>query len=434
MSCNATFAADMIECPHCQVGLSLVRKCPKCERIQSAQHISCIYCADSFLAQDGEGVLARGPIARRREAASRRATILGFGALAVVVAAGVGLYFLRRPPDPSKVTAGQSYTLRPTSLRARPAPDAPPIKDLEPSEVVNITGAAVDAVGHRWFRVKGQDVSGFVSVQDVSPPKATDPERGFELFRHYLLGLEDPDVLGDAKAAVDYYRSVFPGNPHTDEMRFLLAEKTRELAQYSRQRRALLARAREQYEEISKGEGEYAERARQALAQLPRQAPLRGPEPPASASGTLGFTLEGETSGSGYSIRELGHHVTLSSGTPVIVRLAGPVRVSPGEIFQGEVDPEIRINKEVAVPRGSVARMSIGGPAGITSGMLSPLAIRFNALVIGNQIYSLSASAVRVRPPRSAGLIEGSDAASPRLPAGTEIEFRLSAPLVVAKN
>jgi hypothetical protein len=48
-SCDSTFPQDSAKCPVCDCPLSIVRRCPSCRRILSAQHSHCIYCSTSFL-------------------------------------------------------------------------------------------------------------------------------------------------------------------------------------------------------------------------------------------------------------------------------------------------------------------------------------------------------------------------------------------------
>src|SRR6266513_6008596 len=45
MSCNHEFPGGSEErCPECSVTLTVVHRCPKCERLQSLEHLSCFYC------------------------------------------------------------------------------------------------------------------------------------------------------------------------------------------------------------------------------------------------------------------------------------------------------------------------------------------------------------------------------------------------------
>lgn len=425
MSCNATFPPEATECPNCLVGLSLVRKCPSCERIQSAQHLTCIYCANSFMQVEGLGVVAAGPLKQRRRDAEKRLRIMAAGAVAFVVVAGIVYFLVRRgfqkPPDPIAL----SYVLQSTSMRSGPSPDAPPIKDLEQAEIVQIIDYTHDSMGNRWFRIISKDLSGYVRTREVAPPKGLTPEKGFEALRHSLLGLDDPVLLGEATKAVENYRDTFPASPHIDEVRWLLAERTRDLAE--RGDRRLLAKAREQYEQLAQSGGEFAERARQALDQFPAPAPRAGPSR-ASSSAPLQFSIVGGSVASSAApppgtphdpVRKL----TILTRTPLAVRLTAPAELVPGASFEGEIAEDIRVKSEVAIPKGSRAHLTVTeGHASSGSSRAAPApSLRMTALVIGNQTYGVSALAVRDRLPAT-------------LAAGTRLEFRLGTPLVVTQR
>jgi hypothetical protein len=400
------------------VGLSLVRKCPSCERVQSAQHLTCIYCANSFMQEEGLGVLAAAPLTRRQRAEERFRKV-AVGAAALLVLAGAVYFLVRRGVQTPSEPIARSYVLEATSMRSAPSPDAPPIKDLKPPEVVQITDFAVDSTGNRWFRILSKNLSGYVRTREVAPAKALNPERGFEALRHSLLALDDPSLLGEAAKAVDNYRETFPASPHRDEARWLLAERTRDLGE--RTDRRLLSQARGRYEELAESGGEYAERAREALAQIPGAASSssRRQIPPRS----LQFSVVGGADSSphaGPAVEERlpVRRVTVLSQTPLIVRLTAPFELQPGAEAEGEIAEDIRVKDDVAIPRGSRARLAAwsGHP---DSG--SPLTLRLTALVIADQTYEVSALAVRDRLPAA-------------LVAGTRIEFRLGTPLVIRER
>jgi hypothetical protein len=125
--------------------------------------------------------------------------------------------------------------------------------------------------------------------------------------------------------------------------------------------------------------------------------------------------------------------VTILSRTAFFVRLTQPVRLAPGVAFQGEIEHDIRVNNEIAVPKGSVSHLTIVGGAARASdrSLPSPLSLRLTAVVIDNQTYGVAAAAVRIEPPNRSGLSPQDDRLPPQLPAGTRVEFRLNAPLVV---
>jgi len=231
--------------------------------------------------------------------------------------------------------------------------------------------------------------------------------------------------VGEAKQAVEFYRSTYPNSSRGEDLRWLLAEGMRKLAEGSEHRPALLASAREQYHQIAQSGGEYADRARQTLEQLPTDSPVGAAHHSAKPSSALGFSVVG---GSVTSSRPTSNPsdapirmVTVLSRTPLYVRLNTPVQLSKGTTFEAEFSRDIWVNREVAIPRGSPARIAVSEDGGAPS-------LRIVAAVISGETYQVSASASR---------IESTDKRASRgsfptsLPAGTNIEFQLDAPLVV---
>src|SRR5205823_11792315 len=51
------------------------------------------------------------------------------------------------------------------------------------------------------------------------------------------------------------------------------------------------------------------------------------------------------------------HTITVVSQTPLFVRVTQPVEISPDARFQAEIEQDIRVNDQVAVPKGSVCRL-----------------------------------------------------------------------------
>lgn len=436
MSCSSTFPTNFTECPNCEVALSIVRKCPTCGRVQAAQHVTCIYCADSFIREDGLGPLQSEPKTHRRGLELQQLRLIVGIVVAVVIATGVALYLTRDSWRGSPPVIGKTYALAATPLRSEAATDAPAIKELEPSEVVDITDYEIDTMGHRWFHVASDEVNGFVQVQDVAPPKSGYAEKGYEILRHSLIGLEDSDVLPAATEAVDLYRNRFPSSSHVDELRWLLAERTRHFAEQTSNSKALRARARRQYEAIAQGGGEYAGRAREALAQLSSDV---GSSPPSVEGRTgrepfkLDFSLLG---GSATSARAAPggadapvRSVTVVRRTPLVVRLTQPAQLAPGTILQGEFTDDIRVSREIAIPRGSAAT----GMVSQSATPVGPESLRLTGATVNGEIYRVFAGGVRVDVPGGdTPSVSGKLPAS--LPAGTRVEFRLQSDLVITQR
>lgn len=438
MSCNATFPLDITVCPKCGVGLSVVRKCPSCERIQSAQHVVCIYCADSFMLESGLG-LSGETFEKPLHEYALRPIIALLGVLVILSATiSIFLYLRRKGVFEPAPPAGQSYVLVDTSLRQKASLDSPPVKDLKSSEILDIADYTVDAAGNRWFQASSEGITGYVLIEDVAPPKTAHPEKGYALLRHSLLGLENPALVPEATQAVEYYRRRFPSSPHRDELIWLLAERARSLARDASERESLLGRARELYGKLAEGNSEYAESARLALAQLPtgrqggqtQPSPERSPMRLSIIGGEPGPSQPAEPGSLGQPIRSL----TVVSRTPLVVLLRNAVEVSPGTVFRGEIDRDIRVNNQTAVPQGSVVHLAIreAGTAGADT-VVSPAFVRMSDVVIAGRTFRVSAEALRFELPVSSGRVSVPGDSGPQLPAGTRIIFRLREPLVLPR-
>ena len=384
--------------------------------------------------ESGLGRVADGPQERPRGLAPGVYLLIACG---VAVAATIGFFLHRevkvylRPP----AVMGQSYALKDASVRRDPALESPVIMELPPSEIVDITGFETDERGHRWFRIRNQGISGFVLTQETAPPKASDPENGYALLRHSLLGVDDPGILGDAVKAVEYFRAKFPSSPHRDELDWLLAEKMRTLAAESSRPRDLLDSARGIYENLAAGKSEFAGSARQVLEQYPTAAKGNRPQPSPSERDSFKLSIVGGGSISSQPpssgpVRKL----TVVSRTPLIVHLGDAVEVSSGTSFQGEISRDILVHGEVAVPRGSVARLEFAGIGTSPSHVrVSPAFVQLSDVVIANRTYGVSAVAIRIDPPPGTG-IPSAPGEVPRLPAGTHITFQLTEPLMVSQR
>lgn len=139
-SCDATLPPETVRCPACDCALSIVRRCPGCRRILSAQHTHCIYCSVSFLRR-GYAALKSLPIIRRRRPQAPRAPYSGVVVeatmlVALAVFSGFFAYnfFWRyakvqrssRAPAPPMVTVSKSGVSARSSRRARSSRPIPP--------------------------------------------------------------------------------------------------------------------------------------------------------------------------------------------------------------------------------------------------------------------------------------------------------------------
>jgi hypothetical protein len=431
MSCNSTFPPHFAECTNCQVALSVVRKCPACGKVQSAHHVTCIYCADSFLREEGLMPAGPGPLARRTERAEQRLRRIAFLALATLVLVGGALVLKRLLSEEVFEAVGETYALESVSMRGKAATDAPLVKDLKPSDVVTITGYTHDLVGNRWFHVRSGEINGYLRAQEVAPPKSNDPEKGFEILRHSLMALENPQVLTQARQAVDLYHATFPASTHFDELRWLLAERSRELSEGSRSPE-MIGSARKIYEELAKGQSEFSDRAKEALDELGAPAaatkktqPRVRPETEWNAGGGTATGTVGPPVNLSAPIRR----VTVVSRLPLFVRLTRAAKISSGAILQGEFARDVRVSQEIAVPRGSSAVVMVG-QEGAGKKVEN---LRLTGATIRGESYMVSGYSRGMEVP-GAGKFAASRDLPSSLPAGTTIEFRLLSDLVVTQR
>jgi len=268
----------------------------------------------------------------------------------------------------------------------------------------------------------------------VAPPKGKDAEGGFVLLRHSLLATDDPEVIKQAPAAVDYYGKAFPQSLHRDEIEWLLADRTQAVAEREGRPKELLLRAKEMYVKIAAGNGEYAARARQALDQLPSPGPARSSSSASAAArashaqapleiSVVGGSLTAARSKSAGAaqIRSL----TVISRTPMTVDVVQAADLASDATLQGRIDSDITVNGQTAVPRGSACRLKVVKlpKPGAAAAWVT---LRLTAIVVDGQTYGVSALDVRVH-----SLGRNSSA---QLPAGTQLQFRLSAPLIVTRS
>ncbi|MCI0410066.1 MAG: hypothetical protein L0191_16175, partial [Acidobacteria bacterium] len=312
------------------------------------------------------------------------------------------------------------------------AADAPPVKDVNQSDIIGIVGTTHDVMGNRWFRVVSGGIRGFVAAQDVAPPRSTEPEKGYEILRHSLMSLDNPEVLPDATQAVDLYRTSFPASAHHEELRWLLAERTRDFSKGNRSPE-LIGAARGIYEEIAGGKGEFADRARTALEELPTAVAPVERKRPSLARSNSGFNLVGgsKTGSLGSYTKPNGpvRRVTVVSKTPLVVRLTQPAQISDGAILYGEFARDVRVSQEVAVPQGSSAVIMVGQEG---SGK-KVASLNLTSATVRGEPYRISGYPLGMEIPGTGKLGPSRNIPS-SLPAGTSIEFRLRSDLVITQR
>lgn len=286
--CGAEYEVGKETCPDCNVSLSVVRRCPGCHRIVSAQHAKCVHCHTLFLSelptQYVPSPAAYGS-ARASSLAEQRFRAVVVSAITFAVVFLLGFVFIRqmnRPAVSVRVIAN-SHVLHSADLRRASSLSSSVIDKAAPGTIVNITGYRSGDQERRWLVVEWNNAPAYVLMYDLAPPKAIDAEEGANVLKFYLLGMEANSV-DDAVSSVDYYKQIFPGDVHGEELRWILAERIRSLAQHGVIEESKLRRqAHQQYEALVASSGGYVEKARDILAKLPmpsaseavRRAPLR---------------------------------------------------------------------------------------------------------------------------------------------------------------
>jgi len=162
--------------------------------------------------------------------------------------------------------------------------------------------------------------------------------------------------------------------------------------------------------------------------QIPRTP--AAPEQEASGSAALGLSVVGGTLSS--SSRASGARrasvdtVTILEQTILPVRLKETVRLTAGTVIEAEVAQDIRVNRQIAIPRGSLCYLRVEAEGAATPTRIPPSVVLYlDSLVVGERTYPVSANGMRVVASSPSSIVE------PQLEAGMLISFRLNSPLVI---
>jgi predicted RNA-binding Zn-ribbon protein involved in translation (DUF1610 family) len=245
MSCDHEVPESEQLCPNCGVEPTVVHRCLYCKRLQSIDHLRCYYCSTPMAVLPPEAPIR--PQAPKPETAFRRSLRVAARIVTPQLAVAVLVVLIltssfSKSKSRSRFSLvdnspmGQSYALTDAPLLQDASPQAAVVARLRPREVVDVFACEFDAAGNNWFGVvsRSDKHEGYVLAKDVAAPRAADPERGAKALRHSLLALGNPAALPAAEAAVEYYRDVFPSSAYVDELRWLLTERKRRLAEHPR--------------------------------------------------------------------------------------------------------------------------------------------------------------------------------------------------------
>ncbi len=397
MICSTEYPADTKECPKCKVPLSLVRRCHSCSRVVSAKHRRCIHCGLSFFSEGQEQPTRADALERIAEFRKKRADAQHRTALrGLTFAVGIFLTVLfvallvthQFSENTEASPVATSYVLRPVDLRRAASNSSSNIGALRGGEVLDITGYMRGQGDQRWFAVKWKDRTAYLMAEALAPPKPRDGVRGFDLLKFYIAGIDDPSIIPEALKAVTYYVEAFPAQSISgQELRWVLAERARELAGHGKSTEELLATARAQYQILIDSNSEFAEKARKAM-----NAPLETGEHRRSQHEPEITVITGQADTrtiTGFDRRPT-HEVTLLEHAEIAVRLSRLATSKPGTI-ECSVAHSVVANGQVVIPAGAPCQVRI------VSLQAKTTTVTVAAVTVRNHSYDLLTSTGDIR-------------------------------------
>lgn len=408
MNCETEHPADQPVCPTCGLALSIVRRCPGCDRIVSARHPRCIYCSQPLAVSAVQDVAPAGSEAeiakarlRRRELIEhrirQRAALVSIATFILVFV--LGLIFIARMKwnsDAKPRVIAKSYILRSTAARRAPAHSSAEIARLSPGDVIDISDFRANDDASRWAATEWNGATAFIPISDFAPPKIVSADRGADLLKFYLLGMNEPNVVPDAAQAIEHFATTFPAAANVAELRWLLADRARHLAAQSAQRDALLREARNQYEILAQSSGDYSERARRllsgSLSALPEKTSAgAGSSRPATPSLQV-VTGSSDAQKYGGFTKSPAHEVLLLDQSKITTSFDIPVLSQPSTVVNGRVARTVYVGRVPAIPAGSPCVIEIRDNPSLASPTASLLAV-----VVRDRRYELQSSTVEIK-------------------------------------
>jgi len=398
MVCREEYPPDQVTCPKCHVALSIVHRCPQCSRIVSGKHVRCPYCTKSFIHGD-EMPSPQQPVpsdaialkAKREEHDLQRqkkillVCVISFFA---VFAIATLIKSYRSKPGPGALM-GSSYALGEVAMRNAPSVKTFSVGRVPAGAIVEITGIQQDEEGQAWFEIRSNNVSGYVRVNELAPPKGKDQEAGYSLLKLSLTALSDPSEIQDAAQAVQLYRKLYPAEPRGQELLWLLAEKEFLLGMRTGSGE-LIAAARKSYLELESSGGDYAAKARESLRRIPDTPRATGGKASMPAIEVIGANNTWKVPD---SRQALPHRLMLLSRTQVLVRLPQTQKLHAGDVLSGQTASNVVAGGEVAVPAGSRCRVKVTEAPG---GNSSQIGLQLQSLEISGQSYDVDTLPVRL--------------------------------------
>jgi hypothetical protein len=403
MICGAEYEPNAAECPECHVSLSVVRRCPECQRMVSAQHTRCVYCRTSFTHELPEEDRAMPPLgfAPRQSPISRlvRVAVVSIGTFTFVFL--LGILFLRemkRPHGTMQIVA-RSHVIDSAKLRRTPSYRSSIAGMVTSETTLNILGVRANKLG-RWIVLKWEDREVYLPASKLAAPLAADAEGGAEVLKFFIEGAGSADALKAASISVDQYVKSYPNSHHRGELRWALAERMQKLSRRGGKHRAALRRGAEaQYKLLADSHGPFAARASTVLG----RKPVKG----SSHSGPKQIEITNQP--------EPESPVASAEGRQIVILTEANVSVQPGELsspkqgklLSGKVAQPIEANGILAVPAGAPCRLQV-----VSTEAATP-SLKLLSIEIGTKVYAVRSSPVELVPGEKA------------------LDFHLRAPLVI---
>jgi len=265
--CGSKHAPDTAECPDCHVSLSVVRCCPECQRMVSAQHTRCVYCRTSFtheLPQGKDRALPPLGLERQRNPLRVlfRVTVVSVGTFAFVFL--FGILFLRaiHRPEGTHPVVARSHALDSANLLRSPSSNSSIVGIVSSETPLSITGAQANSRG-RWMVLHWKKHTAYLPAREMAAPLASEQEGGATVLKFFIEGANSADALNGAALSVDQYVKSFPESPTGGELRWLLAKRMQALAVRGGSQGTAMRRAADrQLKLLAASEGPFAAKAR----------------------------------------------------------------------------------------------------------------------------------------------------------------------------
>jgi len=417
--CGAEYPVDTQECRDCHVSLSIVRRCPECQKLVSAKHTRCVYCRASFthelpkpfpgpLAPDGSG--STFDPARRR----LRAAVVSVGTFVLVFALGILFLRLLEMPNGLAQAVAQTRAVDSAELRRSPSHTSSIAGMVTPNTALHVTGVQQNAQG-RWMVLQWKNGAAYVLASQVAAPRITAADGGVEVLEFFMESMESPAAVEGARGSVDQFAKSFPRRPEGERLRWLLAERMRILAQRGGgQGESLRKQANEQYQQLADGGGSFAEKARAILQ--PGSGALAAAQAGSRRNSRRGSKTQEVTIVGDSGIQIIGdtaqrHRALVLTEADIVVRAGKVSGAKAGSVVSGRVAQAIEANGSVAVPAGARCRLKVVSPAADGT----PANLQLLSIEVDKRSYAVQSTAAAWQP---------GDAA---------LTFHLDAPLVIQR-